>query len=937
MRVFELARALGLNSKEVMDKARELGLSITNQLKALTPEEEASLRQALGSKAAPALRPLVQRKFTQKKPTAAPIVIEPAGGVRPAEPQPKIETVPSGVEAILPKAEPLPEVVVPTLTSQPAVPPKGEVPPVVVGPRVETPSPGVQPTAPPEAVASPPKTVAPKPRPIRAKPRPKPTPVVTPPPAPPTVKIEPPAAPPKPAVVSRPSGVQPEPLRPAPTKPVPPIPPRGIPPRPSPPRAPVSEEEAARPRKLPLKPGRGAAEKVREDWELEGHMPGGLAPPVPPAPVAKPYDTAAARRPTPVGASGERGESWGSRRRRGGAARRPSSLLGATPVAAPRDGKISVNLPVTVKELSATLGVKASVIISRLMQHGIMATINDPLSADAVELVGLDLGIEITTQESQPDVDLAQLAASAPDRPEDLRPRAPIVTFLGHVDHGKTTLLDAIREANVAAGETGGITQHIGAYRYKKGDREVTFLDTPGHETFTAMRARGANVTDVVVLVVAADDGVMPQTEEAIDHARTAGVPIVVAVNKIDKPEANPNRVRQQLAALGLVPEEWGGDTVFVNVSALTKQGVEELVEMLCLVAELRELKANPNKPASGTVLEAKVSPQLGPVATFLVRDGTLRRGDVVLCGTAYGRIRALRDDRGRSLAEAGPSQPVEVMGLSEPPEAGEHFLVVPDLLQARAIAESRRERKHKSALAVPAHVTLENLFERITKGTTRELRLVLKADVQGSLEALDKVIKDLSAGEVQVRVLRRGTGPVSLSDVLLADASDAVIVALHVSADSEARALAEQRGVDIREYGVIYHAVEEVRAALEGLLEPEVREEVRGHAEVRQVFNISRLGIVAGCYVTDGVILRSCRVRVLREGQVIHEGPLQSLRRFKEDVREVREGFECGIRVEGGDDIRVGDRLEAYEVTKVARRLPSNRSAAKPSKADEA
>jgi translation initiation factor IF-2 len=585
----------------------------------------------------------------------------------------------------------------------------------------------------------------------------------------------------------------------------------------------------------------------------------------------------------------------------------------------------TVQLPTTAKELSSQIGVKVNQIIALLMRHNIMANINAPLSADVVQIVGKEFGVTVNIKEGATlEQQLEAEVERGEDRPEDLQPRAPIVTFMGHVDHGKTSLLDRIRNTNVAAGEAGGITQHIGAYRANIGGRYVTFLDTPGHEAFTAMRARGANVTDVVVLVVAADDGVMPQTEEALDHARAAGVPIVVAVNKMDKPEAKPDKVRTQLAEKGLMPEEWGGDSLFVNVSALTGAGVEELLEMLALVAELEELKANPKKKARGTALEARVSKSRGIAVTLLVREGTLQKGDVVLCGSSYGRVKAICDDRGSPVREAGPSMPVEVLGLSEAPEAGEGFVVVDSPQRAREIAEARRAKVREAGLLQPRHVSLESLYTDIEAGKAKELCLIVKADVKGSLEAQEGVLDKLPKTEVKLRVLRSGVGNVMVSDVLLADASDAVIIGLHVGVEAEARRLAERRGVQVRLYDVIYHVTEDIRKALEGLLEPEKREKITGHAQVRQVFKISRMGAVAGCYVTEGSIPRSASVRILRDQGVAHVGPIESLKRFKDDVREVREGFECGIRLSGYDDIKEGDVFEAFVVEEIAPTLES-------------
>ncbi|MEW6356777.1 MAG: translation initiation factor IF-2 [Planctomycetota bacterium] len=584
--------------------------------------------------------------------------------------------------------------------------------------------------------------------------------------------------------------------------------------------------------------------------------------------------------------------------------------------------KVEVEPPIIVKDLSAIMGVKASDIIGKLLSHGLMATINEAIEPEMARLIGVDFDVEVTVKEPQDELETVMEEKS--DSPESLKPRAPIVTFLGHVDHGKTSLLDRIRSAHVAASESGGITQHIGAYRLDKGDKHVVFLDTPGHEAFTEMRARGANVTDVVVLVVAADDGMMPQTEEAISHARAADVPIVVALNKIDLPSANVQRVKQQLSARDLAPEEYGGKTVCVPVSALTGQGVDELVDLLSLEADLLELKANPDKLARGVALEARLSEGRGVVATVLVREGTLHTGDVVLCGHAFGRVRNMRDDKGKSLRSAGPSMPVEITGLSAVPDAGDVFYALGDAQKARAVAEQRSQRRREKERTAAQHVTLETLFSHLEKAAVKELRVILKADVAGSLEVIKKALDEIGTEEVKVSIIHSGVGGINLSDVVLADASDAVVIGFNVVAEAGAREAAQVRGVDVRVYQVIYRLTGEVRQALEGLLDPEKRETVIGHAAVRQVFRVSRYGNIAGCYVTDGIIRRPAHVRLTRDSKIIYDGKMASLRRFKDDVREAREGFECGIKIEGFDDVKEGDVIEAYEIEEVKRSLAS-------------
>jgi len=586
-----------------------------------------------------------------------------------------------------------------------------------------------------------------------------------------------------------------------------------------------------------------------------------------------------------------------------------------------RPTSADVSLPITVRALSQAISIRTGDIMKKLMAQGIMATINDALDPEIAQVISMELGCELKVKQAK-DLQEELAAPVEEDHPEDLVSRAPVVTFMGHVDHGKTSLLDAIRESNVVAGEAGGITQHIGAYRVEAGGRAVVFLDTPGHEAFTEMRARGAGVTDIVALVVAADDGVMPQTEEAIDHAKAAGVAIVVAVNKIDLPGANVQRVKQQLGGMELVPEEWGGTVGMVECSATTKQGLDELVERLALEAELLELKANPQRNARGTVLEAHLSQGRGIVATVLVQNGTLRKGDVILCAHGYGRAKSLADSHNREVPAAGPSTPVEVVGLSEMPQAGDGFYVVEDLAAARKDAGRRAAARRAASLAVRTPVTLDNLAEQIIAGRTRELTLIIKADVQGSLEVLNKTLGDISGDEVRTNVVHSGIGGINESDVLLAEASRAIIIGFNVSTDGAARLLATEKGVDVRIYRVIYEVVDEVKKALEGLLAPEKREVVQGHVEIRVVFSISRTGNIAGCFVTDGFITRSSKVRLMRDGKILYDGGLGGLRRVKDDVREVREGFECGLKLANYEDIKVGDTVEAYEIQEIARKL---------------
>jgi translation initiation factor IF-2 len=593
----------------------------------------------------------------------------------------------------------------------------------------------------------------------------------------------------------------------------------------------------------------------------------------------------------------------------------------------PRKGRAPIELPITVRSLSEAVGRPVNELLRRLMERGQMMNINTILEPSVAEELAIDLGLELEIKKPLDPEELLLSKLQGDSRPEDLVHRAPIVTVMGHVDHGKTSLLDRIRESNVVATEAGGITQHLRAWRVEHNGRSITFLDTPGHEAFTQMRARGAHVTDIVILVVAADDGVMPQTEEAINHAKAAGVPIVVVINKVDLPNANLNRTRQQLYAHELIPDNMGGDVPFIETvcSKDKARGINELLEMLALMAELKDLKANPKRPGQGTCLEAKLSEGEGVLATLLVRDGTLRRGDVILCGAAYGRVRAMYDDLGRPLEEALPSWPARITGLDQVPNADDPFNVVPDLTIAREIAEKRSLRQRAAAPVKLSTFRLEDL----DKAKVAEVKLIIKADVRGSIEAIRKEMEKLSHEEVRVNVLHTGIGGITESDVQLALASpqDTLVVGFNVVPDDRALSLADEKGIQIRQYDIIYQLTDDIRSALEGKLKP--REEVvhLGRAVVRDTFKISRVGTIAGCYVTQGTIERSARIRLIREGVVIFPpadrvASLESLKRFKDDVREVREGFECGLKLAGYDDVKVGDVIEAYRVEQVQRTL---------------
>ena len=605
----------------------------------------------------------------------------------------------------------------------------------------------------------------------------------------------------------------------------------------------------------------------------------------------------------------------GGKNRREKEARREKKVIPAKVIT-----EIEVGETIPVGELASRMGKTSAEVVKKLMMLGIMATQNQSVDYETAALVGMDFGIEVKQEVIVTKEDMLAELTTHEDTEDELVPRPPVVVVMGHVDHGKTSLLDAIRHTNVIEGEAGGITQHIGAYSVKLNDRVITFLDTPGHEAFTTMRARGAQVTDVAILVVAADDGIMPQTIEAINHAKAAGVQIVVAINKIDKEGANPDRVRQSLVEYELVPEEWGGDTVCVEISAKKRINIDGLLEMVLLVADMQELKANPNRDAQGTVIEAQIDKGRGPVATVLVQNGTLKVGDFVIAGTAVGRIRAMVNDKGRRVKTAAPSTPVELLGLNEAPSGGDTFVVVNDEKLARAVAEQRRQEMKETEFNQVVKVSLDNLFSQIDEGNMKELDIIVKADVQGSVEAVKQSLEKLSNDEVRVKVIHGGVGAVNESDVMLANASNAIIVGFNVRPDAGALASAEQQEVDIRLYRVIYQAIEEIEAAMKGMLDPEFKEVVLGYAEVRQTFKVSGVGTIAGCYVTQGIIRRNADIRVVRDGIIIHEGKIDSLKRFKDDAREVNENFECGLGIANFNDVKEGDTIECFVMEEIER-----------------
>ena len=578
-----------------------------------------------------------------------------------------------------------------------------------------------------------------------------------------------------------------------------------------------------------------------------------------------------------------------------------------------RKKPLVVEIPdqISVGDLAMRMKKTSAEVVKQLIKSGVFASVSDVIDYDTAALVAMELGCEVkkevivTVEE--------RLIDATPDKEEDLKPRAPVVVVMGHVDHGKTSLLDYIRHANVASGEAGGITQHIGAYTVEINGSPITFLDTPGHEAFTSMRARGAMVTDIAILVVAADDGIMPQTVESINHAKAANIPVVVAINKMDTPGANPDRIKQQLTEYDLVSEEWGGDTIICPISAKTGMGIDSLLENLVILAEVQELKANPNRAASGTVIEARLDKGRGPVATVLVQNGTLKQGDILIAGTAVGHVRVMTDDKGKAIKHAGPSVPVEVAGLADVPSPGDAFAAVADERMARQLVEQRRQKAKDEAAKKQSKVTLENLFDQMKQGEMKELNVVVKADVQGSAEALKANLAKLSNEEVRVKVIHDGVGAINESDILLASTANAIIVGFNVRPDAAARDSAARSGVDMRMYRVIYDCINEIESAMKGMLAPKFREAIIGHAEVRQTYKVSAIGTIAGCYVKDGKVTRDCKVRVLRDNVVIYSGELGSLQRFKDAVKEVQANFECGMSVAKYNDIKEGDIFECY------------------------
>src|SRR5690242_7926854 len=927
IRINELARDLEVKAKAILDYLPQAGVTekkthsssidlaaaekVRAHFRKLAEEEAAAEAKAQAEKAVKE----AAAKAARLRPAAS--AAPPAAAAKPAAAPAATASTPAGVSPAAPKAAPPAPAAAKPAAPAPAKPPAPA--PTPVRPAAAPSVPGTTPVAPAPPAAAQPS----KPTPVPAAPPPS----VAPRPATPSVV--------RPAAVAPPGGVARPPMRPgappsAPGSPAArPAPPPGIAARSGVPAsapavrpgmgapgARVPMRPGARPGTMPMRPG-GPPRPGQRPMRPGAPMPLPVVPP-PKAEPGKPiYERKPAARARPTlekrFEEGER-KLHPVRARTGVTERRATRIEPvAQPPRPPRE--ITITEGITVRELAEKLDVRAKDVLKELLDRGVFASINQALDVPtATSLAEAFSGI-VSVRSFEEEV-VQEVAKE--EKKENLEPRAPVVTVMGHVDHGKTSLLDAIRQTDVAAGEAGGITQHIGASVVAVDGRRIVFVDTPGHEAFTRMRARGAKVTDIVVLVVAADDGIMPQTLEAIDHARAANVPIVVAINKIDKPEAQPERVKRQLADRGLMPEEWGGDTVVVEVSARDKKNLDKLLEMVLLVADLRELRANSKAPASGTVLESRVDRGRGPVATVLVQNGTLHTGDVFIVGAVYGKVRALFDDHGHPVKKADPSTPVEVLGLQGVPEAGDQFQVA-DEAKARHIVDYRQTKLREATLArsAGARITLDQLHEQLKSGETKELPIVIKADVQGSVEVLSELLPKLSTDQVKLKIIHASVGAVTETDVLLASASGAIIFAFNVRPDRKATDLAQRENGDIRLHSIIYEVTDEIKKAMAGLLEPVYKETHMGRAEVRDTFRIKGVGMIAGCYVLDGIMKRDAEVRVVREGVVVYTGRVSSLRRFKDDANEVRSGFECGVGVSNFNDIKVGDVLECFSMQK--------------------
>ncbi|HZS97992.1 MAG TPA: translation initiation factor IF-2 [Terriglobales bacterium] len=966
IRINDLARELEVKSKAILDVLVAVGVTEKKTHSSSVEEHEAEkvrahFRAAAEAQAAPSRSRTgreadeiktkidlshiskpgdVLKLITKQQQAATPSPAPPAAPVaRPPAP-------PAEVKAATPPAPPATPPAAAKSAAPPPPAPRFITPQSVARPVAKVPVAPATPPAPP--AARPPAPVAASPS-VSAPPRP----AVPPPAAPPSAPTEimaqaapPPAAsvaPPSAPVASKPAA----PTTPPPRMIVPQTGPRPVykapPPKPVQPGVPI----ASRPIPGRPVPGQPIFQRPRPQ------VPGGPRPPLRPGerrPMHPTRSSPTGARPLGVGPGAPLGAPPGPSRpgsRPGGPSRRPGQryvprgvkegpMKGYVPPPRlslsnepqPITRNITITEGISVKDLAEKLDIRAKDLIARLLSRGVFATINQTLDAELASEMARFFGADtnVITFEEQAQKEIADAAATGEEGGAEAVPRPPVVTIMGHVDHGKTTLLDSIRSTSVAEGEAGGITQHIGAYKVRVMDkespaygREIVFLDTPGHEAFTRMRARGAKSTDIVVLVVAADDGVMPQTLEAIDHAHAAEVPIIVAVNKIDKPEAMPDRVKKQLADRGLMPEDWGGTTVFVDVSAKKKTNLNLLMEMICLVADLQELRANPARSASGVVLEAKLDRGRGPVATVLVQDGTLHTSDNFVVGNVYGKIRAMFDDRGAQLEEAPPSTPVEILGMEALPQAGDQFVVVADRDKARGISEYREQKAREAQLAKSSRVSLEGLAEQLKTAGTKELNIILKGDVGGSIEVLSDLLAKLSNDKVRLKVLRAGVGAITESDVLLASASNAIIIGFNVRPERKAQELADQDKVDIRLHSIIYELQDEIKRAMTGLLEPTIKETYQGRADVKDTFRIPKVGTIAGCQVSDGLIKRDSEVRLLRDNVVIFKGKIGSLKRFKDDASEVRNGMECGISIANYSDIKVGDVIEAFVTERIA------------------
>jgi translation initiation factor IF-2 len=921
-RVYELAKDLGLENKELISRLEKIGIAVRSHSSTL---EDFELERIQAELMAPEPREVVEQRIKStvirrravRPPTEesrAPEVAEPVKETAPAVPPPAVPKEAASKPVPVPKEPPV-------RTSIYRDAPAAEMPKPVVPP-VTPPTPPVkEPAVVPAAEAAPKaeKTadaVALESRPEGPAAERKETPAARPAPEPPPIAAERKPLPVRPAEqpAGRPSRSERDGR--------PPMTPDTARPATAPPR------REGLPRRQELKIVKDATvlpppSRIDKGGRTEPEKPkkkGGKAPvevfmgeTVAPRKKALIQKLDRKGKRIEVESSEERASRWREERKAAPVKMKKTAIT--TPKAIKR--RIKVAEAISVGELAKRMGVKASEAIGKLIAMGVMATINQAIDFDTAVLIAADFGYQVEPTQSELDDTLPKAEAS----PEDLKPRAPVVTIMGHVDHGKTSLLDAIRQTHVIDGEAGGITQAIGAYHVQIKGREIVFLDTPGHEAFTAMRARGAQVTDIVVLVVAADDGVMGQTVEAINHAKVAGVPIIVAINKIDKPGADPGKIRQALTEYNLLSEEWGGETIFCEVSAKKKLGIEELLEMILLQADVMELKADPNRPARGVIIEAKLDRGRGPVATVLIQEGTLREGDAFVSKTEFGRVRALINDQGRRISEAGPAMPVEVIGFSRVPQVSTEFICVEDEKKARSIGEYWIRKERERELNVSSKITLEQLYQKMKEGV-KELNVIIKADVQGSVEALIDALNKLSTDDIRLKIIHSSTGTIKETDVMLASASNAVVIGFNVRPDARVAELAGQEGVDVKLYDIIYNVIADVKAAMEGLLDPIFKEVVQGRAEVREIFRVPKVGAIAGSYVTDGKINRTAGLRLLRDGVVVFEGKIGSLRRFKDDAKEVATGFECGIGIEGFNDIHAGDVIEVYVKEQIERKL---------------